>query len=310
MSLITHCPACGTTFKVVRDQLKISDGWVRCGQCLEIFDSSPTLRELDLAEVDVAIPQPTSVVENENLDVVLQTIEHGVEHDTSSSLTEFDVASMGVNAVHSELFPDIVLDDPVVAVPDAALPGDFSFITQTSAPVRWHKPVVRGFLLLFSGVLAILLVGQVAVHERDHLASADIRTRPALQRLCELLHCQIQPYQHIEAMMVDSSSFNKQQGDIYRLSFVVKNTADMPLARPAIELTLTDHHDLPVLRRVLLPHELRARTDSKVDSKIDIEPLAGGSEWVGSFLVSMVRHAGETDMAKAVAGYRILAFYP
>jgi hypothetical protein len=80
----------------------------------------------------------------------------------------------------------------------------------------------------------------------------------------------------------------------------------MPLARPAIELTLTDHRDLPVLRRVLLPHELRARTDSK----IDIEALAGGSEWVGSFLVSMVRHAGETDMAKAVAGYRILAFYP
>lgn len=40
MSLITRCPACETMFKVVPDQLRISDGWVRCGQCGEIFDAS------------------------------------------------------------------------------------------------------------------------------------------------------------------------------------------------------------------------------------------------------------------------------
>jgi len=39
MSLITRCPACGTLFKVVADQLKISQGWVRCGQCNEVFDA-------------------------------------------------------------------------------------------------------------------------------------------------------------------------------------------------------------------------------------------------------------------------------
>jgi predicted Zn finger-like uncharacterized protein len=39
MSLITRCPACGTLFKVVADQLKISQGWVRCGQCSEVFDA-------------------------------------------------------------------------------------------------------------------------------------------------------------------------------------------------------------------------------------------------------------------------------
>jgi predicted Zn finger-like uncharacterized protein len=39
MSLITRCPACGTLFKVVADQLKMSQGWVRCGQCSEVFDA-------------------------------------------------------------------------------------------------------------------------------------------------------------------------------------------------------------------------------------------------------------------------------
>lgn len=40
MSLITRCPACTTMFKVVPDQLRVSDGWVRCGQCDEVFDAN------------------------------------------------------------------------------------------------------------------------------------------------------------------------------------------------------------------------------------------------------------------------------
>ena len=45
MSLATRCPACGTTFKVVRDQLRISDGWVRCGRCSHVFDGGEHLQE-------------------------------------------------------------------------------------------------------------------------------------------------------------------------------------------------------------------------------------------------------------------------
>jgi predicted Zn finger-like uncharacterized protein len=40
MSLITRCPACATQFKVVPDQLKLSDGWVRCGHCSDVFDAT------------------------------------------------------------------------------------------------------------------------------------------------------------------------------------------------------------------------------------------------------------------------------
>ena len=44
MSLITRCPHCATTFKVVADQLRISDGWVRCGHCKEVFDATEHLQ--------------------------------------------------------------------------------------------------------------------------------------------------------------------------------------------------------------------------------------------------------------------------
>ncbi len=47
MGLITRCPGCGTMFKVVPDQLKISEGWVRCGHCSDVFDASAHLQPAD-----------------------------------------------------------------------------------------------------------------------------------------------------------------------------------------------------------------------------------------------------------------------
>lgn len=39
MSLATRCPACQTVFRVVQDQLRVSEGWVRCGRCAEVFNA-------------------------------------------------------------------------------------------------------------------------------------------------------------------------------------------------------------------------------------------------------------------------------
>jgi predicted Zn finger-like uncharacterized protein len=47
MNLATRCNACGTVFRVVRDQLRVSDGWVRCGRCQAVFNATDDLFELD-----------------------------------------------------------------------------------------------------------------------------------------------------------------------------------------------------------------------------------------------------------------------
>jgi predicted Zn finger-like uncharacterized protein len=47
MSLATRCSACGTVFRVVQDQLKVSEGWVRCGRCNEVFNALEGLFDLD-----------------------------------------------------------------------------------------------------------------------------------------------------------------------------------------------------------------------------------------------------------------------
>ena len=69
MSLATRCPACGTIFRVVQDQLKVSEGWVRCGQCHEVFHGIEALFDLDSdpaiaarrAARQPAAPPPTRV---------------------------------------------------------------------------------------------------------------------------------------------------------------------------------------------------------------------------------------------------------
>ena len=47
MSLATRCTSCGTVFRVVQDQLKVSEGWVRCGRCQQVFNALQCLFDLD-----------------------------------------------------------------------------------------------------------------------------------------------------------------------------------------------------------------------------------------------------------------------
>lgn len=43
MALTTRCPQCGTSFKVVPDQLRVRNGLVRCGVCVTVFDGRACL---------------------------------------------------------------------------------------------------------------------------------------------------------------------------------------------------------------------------------------------------------------------------
>jgi predicted Zn finger-like uncharacterized protein len=47
MNLATRCAACGTVFRVVTDQLRVSEGWVRCGRCDAVFNAAQTLFDID-----------------------------------------------------------------------------------------------------------------------------------------------------------------------------------------------------------------------------------------------------------------------
>jgi predicted Zn finger-like uncharacterized protein len=46
-ALAARCTACGTVFRVVPDQLRVSGGWVRCGRCAQVFNALENLIDLD-----------------------------------------------------------------------------------------------------------------------------------------------------------------------------------------------------------------------------------------------------------------------
>lgn len=43
----TRCPACQTVFRVVADQLRVSEGWVRCGRCTNVFNAAENMVDMD-----------------------------------------------------------------------------------------------------------------------------------------------------------------------------------------------------------------------------------------------------------------------
>lgn len=65
-NIITECPACTTRFQVTQGQLKIANGKVRCGSCLEIFnaevyrcdDLNSPLEELEQTNNDIRQKDP------------------------------------------------------------------------------------------------------------------------------------------------------------------------------------------------------------------------------------------------------------
>ena len=170
---------------------------------------------------------------------------------------------------------------------------EVSFVVDARRKAFWRRPVVRLLLVVVLMLSVLVLAVQMAVQERDRVAAMDARTRPWLLKLCEVFRCEIAPPRQISDVVIDSSSFNKARGDSYQLTLAMKSTATMPVAMPAVELTLTDAQDQPVLRRVLLPADMAAPAE-----------LAARGEWATSISVIV------TTGGARVAGYRLLAFYP
>lgn len=176
---------------------------------------------------------------------------------------------------------------------EAELDPEVSFVRAARRRAFWRRPMVR--LLLSLVVLALLaaLGAQVAYQERDRLAAMVPQSRPALNWACSWIGCDVAPARQIADVIIDSSSFNKGRGDSYQLALTLKSRANIPLAMPAVEVTLTDTQDQPVLRRVLLPTDMAAPAE-----------LPPRGEWSAS--VSVIVTTG----GARVAGYRLLAFYP
>ncbi len=304
MSLLTRCPACQTLFKLVPDQLRISEGWVRCGRCDEIFDASVHLSQEMSDEFAVAQDVDPDARPQQRPEVPAPEVipELPAVHDSEAQpavpvpLTQGDsVAELSSYNAAGSALDRRVEAEPLVSGHAQAAWADVSFIRQARSDAFWHKPLIRIMLVLLSCLLLLGLVGQILFQERNRLAAIRPELRPWLLAFCGVLDCSLAPLQQKASIVIDSATFNKIGTDAYRLTFTVKNTAAIAVAVPSIELTLTDTRDKALLRRILRPSELGATSDA----------LDGGSEWP----VTLGMLVDAKRLTEPVAGYRLLAFY-
>ena len=316
-NLAARCPACSTVFRVVPDQLRVSEGWVRCGRCAEVFNAAESLIDLEtgapirpaevapaapttspepISESPLPAPDPTPAPEEESTAGVAFDLQTALPPATATA--DFGALDVDPNRpLERAAFERAADDGDAPAPPELNLrpaPEDQpSFVRRADRAERWRQPRVR--LALVAGVLlaALALAAQMAHAYSDLIAARFPATRRALGPACALLGCRVQAVQAIDSLVVQSSGLVRvEKSNIYKLHLALRNRAAIEVAVPALDLTLSDSQGKLLARRVLRAAELGVNQGT----------LAAGRE--------LALQATLQAATEPVAGYTLELFYP
>ena len=160
-----------------------------------------------------------------------------------------------------------------------------------------RSPLLWGILMIAA---AAALAAQVAYRYRTELAVNVPATRGALVSACRVLRCQVTLPRRAELMSIESSDLqaDPRSDSVIALNAVLRNRAAFVQEYPALELTLTDEADRPLLRRVLQPADYL----EPARAALAAQGLAAGAE--AAFRVNL--DPGRTR----ATGYRLYLFFP
>jgi predicted Zn finger-like uncharacterized protein len=319
--MATRCSACSTVFRVVPDQLRVSEGWVRCGRCAEVFNASEVLLDLEtgapLSGRDDRPPRAMAQFTSRRPTApTAPTPPPAPREDAGpASPADFDrhaelppAQGMPVVDESESRFADDAAEDfapraATAATEAAPAQADISaeahsqttplFLRQAERTARWRQPRVRAALWGTAVLAAVALATQVVVEYRDLAAARFPSARPALEQACAWLGCTVGAAHVIESLVVESSGLVRvEKSDVYKLSVALRNRAALEVALPALELSLTDSQGQLVARRVLPMSELG----------VNQATLAAGRE--------LSLNATLQAATPPIAGYTIELFYP
>ncbi|MDM0081774.1 zinc-ribbon and DUF3426 domain-containing protein [Variovorax sp. J31P179] len=173
-----------------------------------------------------------------------------------------------------------------------------AFLGIDEAPIGWRRPAVRRSLVVAAVLAALLLLAQVLHQERDLIAARQPALRPLLDGLCRVTGCTLTALRQINDIKIDGASFARdKEGDGFHLGFTVRNSATLPLAMPAVELSLLDTQERAVVRRVLMPSDFGA-------------PAVLPAHAERSASLALRLSGDEAASMPPVAGFRLEALYP
>ena len=305
--LATRCSACGTVFRVVPDQLRVSEGWVRCGRCAQVFNALESLVDLEtgmprrsgvglaplVAEespaADFEFAQPAARPGSPPLPPPpAAAARAAVQEEAAAQYPANDTESL-TSVMDSR--PD---SDTVLEAADKP-----SFVRNAERAERWRSPRVRLALWALAVLGSVVLSAQVACEYRDLLAARLPAMRPLVVQACAPLGCEVGAVRAIESLAVESSGLVRvERSSLYRLQVTLRNRAGIELAVPALDITLTNSQGELIARKVLRLTDLGAPQAT----------IGAGREL--SVQATLQAAAGSEAAAQPIAGYTIDLFYP
>jgi predicted Zn finger-like uncharacterized protein len=160
-----------------------------------------------------------------------------------------------------------------------------------------RRPLLWGFAALLA---ATALVLQGAYRYRTELAVLAPEAREPLEAACRALGCTVSLPRRPELMGIESSDLqaHAKTENVIVLNAVLRNRAPFPQEYPALELTLTDDADRPVVRRVLRPADYLGAARAQLAAA----GIAAGGE--AAFRLNL-----DASRTRAT-GYRLYLFFP
>ena len=105
-------------------------------------------------------------------------------------------------------------------------------------------------------LMLCLLPALLVVQQRQALLVKWPALWPVFSRVCAVTRCELAAVSRAQDLVIDTSSLTPQS-DGYAVTAVLRNTAPWPVRPAALELTLLDGQEQPVVRRVFLPDVLK-----------------------------------------------------
>lgn len=215
MALVTRCPNCASVFKVTPQHLQMQEGNVRCGHCLQVFNSFSDLATLQELDAD-------------------KSLELSIESEEEKKDTQNKVLAAEVSAVTKIGEQESYAFDAILQLPRISrvwgLINIFLLVTLAGQAIYLYRaelsvfaPSARPYLEQYCEVLNC----KIPVSQQTELLS-------------------------IESS--DMQKGTAQRG-VATLTAMIRNQATFPQVFPSLELTLTDIRDRALASRIFTPGE-------------------------------------------------------
>ncbi len=181
-------------------------------------------------------------------------------------------------------------------VAQAPAPGELPLQAIEQAPwspkAQGSKHLVWWWLIV--SLLGLVLLLQSLWWTRDRWVVSFPQAYPLIERFCAAIDCPWTPVRRLDPLVLTGSALLKQDDGHFVLEISISNRSALPLAVPALELTLTDGAGLALVRRSI-----------------------PGTEWASAEsllpgLVGPVRIPMSIDVpvSEHMAGYQLNLIYP